>query len=207
MKIARWLVAVALLGLVGSVAKADSINDPVITMEGGSTSIVLNSLNDAAFTFTFTQPTTGDLITSVFVDFINNTGFQIGEVDTVYTATADLTFSCVVDVELNPYFNNCSPQTPTFLAQGDSLLVSYFGLDETHTGIPTAGGVICPEIEGSCFPNNPASDFGYSITTGDVPRGASFTFTGSLTPVPEPPAILLTLMGAAILLLFRRSKS
>jgi hypothetical protein len=203
MKMRRVFFPAFLLLVSASLAQADSVQDPVIHMEGGGGSTVLNTLNDPAFTFTFTQVSSGTLIQSVFVDFINNTGFQIARVNTTYTDTVPLNFSCVAG---NIYFNNCSPQTPTPLSPGGSLLVSYFGLDDTHSGIPTAGGVTCFE-GGDCVANNPNADFAYFITVGDVPYGGSFTFTGTLIPTPEPSAILLVLVGGALALLFQRSKT
>ena len=193
-----------ILLISATIVRADGIPpvDPVITMEGGSGSTVLNTLNDPAFNFTYTKTIANQNQAVVFVDYINNTGFQIGQVDTTYTDTVPLSFSCIAP---NIYFNNCSPKGEAVsLSPGGTLLVSYFGLDATHPGIPTSGGLTCNEF--GCTPNNALSDFAYSIKVSDVPLGGSFSYTGLLIATPEPSTILLLLVAGGLVFLFNRSK-
>jgi hypothetical protein len=196
MNFSRWFLSLILLGLSSSIAMADSV-DPVAKLGGGGGSVVLTSLNDPNFTGTFTQ--TG-LVTVVFFDFINNTGFTIGAVNLDVTDNQPLTFS--IDNAGDPYFNNFSPTIPTLLSPPNHLTLSWFGTDATHLGIPPATLVSCSD---GCFSIPPLSDFQFTFTVADVPTGGSFAFTGTLVPIPEPPALLLVLTGAVLLLFFKRS--
>jgi hypothetical protein len=197
MNFSRWFVSLILLGLSSSIAMADSV-DPVAKLGGGCCSIVLTSLDDPNFKGTFTQ--TGG-VTTVFFDFINNTGFTIGAVNLDVTDNQTLTFS--IDNTGDPYFTSFSPTTATPLSPPDHLTLSWFGTDATHTGIPPATSVSC--IDG-CFSIPPLSDFQFTFLVGDVPTGGRFDFTGTLVAaVPEPPAFLLVLTGGVLLLFFKRS--
>jgi len=197
MNFSRCFLSLILLGFSSSLAMADSV-DPVAKLGGGGGSIVLTSLNDPNFTGSFTQ--TGGVIT-VFFDFVNETGFTVGEVDLDVTDNQLLIFS--IDNTGDPYFTSFSPTIPTPLSPGDHLTLSWFGLDDTHLGIPPRTSVSC---DGDvCFSVPPLSDFRFTFTVADVPTGGSFDFTGTLFAVPEPPALLLVLTGGVLLFFLKRS--
>lgn len=196
MNSSRWFLSLILLGFSSSLAMADSV-DPVAKLGGGGGSIVLTQLNDPNFTGSFTQ--TGG-VTTVLFDFINDTGFTVGAVNLDVTDNTLLTFS--IDNTGDPYFNSFSPTSPTTLSPPDHLTLSWFGMDATHLGIPPATSVSC--IEG-CFSSPPLSDFLFTFTVADVPLNGSFAFTGTLSAVPEPPALLLVLTGGVLLLFLKRS--
>jgi len=80
----------------------------VAKLGGGCCSVVLTSLTDPNFKGTFTQ--TGG-VTTVFFDFINNTGFTIGAVNLDVTDNQTLTFA--IDNMGDPYFTSFSPTTAT----------------------------------------------------------------------------------------------
>jgi len=197
MKISRWFFSLILLGLSSSIAMADSV-DPVAKLGGGCCSIELHSLNDPNFTGSFTQ---SGGVTTVFFDFVNVTGFTVGAVSLDVTDNTPLTFS--IDNTDDPYFNSFSPTSPTLLSPGDHLTLSWFGLDDTHLGIPPRTSISC---DGDvCFSEPPLSHFQFTFLVADVPLNGSFAFTGTLFAVPEPPALLLVLTGGVLLLFFKRS--
>jgi hypothetical protein len=193
----RWFLSLILLGLSSSIAMADSV-DPVAKLGGGCCSTELHSLNDPLFVGSFTQ--TGG-VTTVFFDFVNVTGFTIGAVNLDVTDNTPLTFS--IDNTGDPYFNSFSPTSPTTLAPGDHLTLSWFGLDGTHLGIPPRTSVSC---DGEVCTTVPLlAHFQFTFAVADVPLGGSFDFTGTLFAVPEPPALLLVLTGGVLLLFLKRS--
>lgn len=198
-----------MIALTCSVAMADG-TDPVFKLSGGGGSEVLTT-----FTFSFTVDPTkefscndGDVCVSL--DFINFTHTTIGELD--LNAPAGFTFSC--DPTGDPYFNNCTPQSPT---PGPTTL-SFFGLDATHPGILSAGSVTCADeddAEGpdgdsddtSCTADNgSASDFLINIDLG-APGAVtqSFTVGGTLIPSPEPGTLVLVLAAGLGFVALKRS--
>jgi hypothetical protein len=202
-KITRLLVLVAFMGIFSSVALADG-TDPVMKLGGGGGSLPLTTFS---FSFNFTK--TSSTQNSVTFDFINNTGFVIGEVDLLATGTG-LGFSC--DNTDDIYFNTCTPTTTT----PSPATISYFGLDGTHFGIPFATEVTCDEDgveveefvdEGSpsCTSVPLLSDFMFTVNVTDMSVGQSFSVAGTLVPTPEAGTLLLTLAGGMLFLLYRRA--
>jgi hypothetical protein len=172
--------------------------DPVFKLSGGGGSEVLTT-----FTFSFTvdpaqEFSCNDGDVCVSLDFINFTHKTIGELD--LHAPGGFTFSC--DPSGDPYFNNCSPQTPT---PGPTTL-SFFGLDATHPGILSAGSVVCGNDDDADGPDNDSDDTNCTADNGsasdfliNVDLGApgavtsSFNVGGVLVPAPEPGTLVLIL--------------
>jgi hypothetical protein len=197
-KITRLLVLVAFLGISGSVALADG-TDPVMKLGGGGGSTPLTG-----FSFDFTFAKTSSTQTTATFDFINNTGFVIGEVDLHATGTG-LGFSC--DNTGDIYFNTCTPTSTT----GSPADIRYFGLDDTHLGIPFATTVTCGETEEfrdfdnqSCTAVPVLSDFMFTVNVTDMTVGQSFDAAGTLVPTPETGTLALTLAGGLLFLLYKR---
>jgi hypothetical protein len=199
-KITRLLVLVAFLGISCSVALADGV-DPVFKLGGGGASTPLTS-----DTFSFTVNQADAVAGFVSFDFINFTGATIVQLN--LDAPAGFLFSC--DNTGDPYFTTCSPTTAT---AGPTTL-SFFGLDEIHTGIPTATQVFCgdEEIEEEEGPPNcvvtggdPNSDFIITVGVADMPAGSSFDVTGHLIPAAEPATLLMVLAGGLGFLALKRS--
>jgi len=199
-KISRLLVLVAFMGISCSVALADG-TDPVMKLGGGGGSEVLTT-NTFSFSFTQTSPPQ----TSFFIDFINNTGTRMTALDLLITGSAGLVFSC--DNTIDPYFTNCG----TTLQDNGKYLISFFGLDGTHMGIPFATKVVCSdgleefEDEGStsCTATPLLSDFGITVGVTDMAPGQSFSVAGTLV-APEPSSVVLLLAGGLLFLLYKRS--
>lgn len=201
MKILRCCAIVILLGLSSTAALADSVPpDPTAKLGGGGGSAIVLTPSDTTFSGTFTQPTGGG-VTLAFFDFRNATGFTAGAVNLDVTDTVPLSFS--TDNTGDPYFNTSSPTTPTPLLPGGDLTLSWFGTDATHTGIPSA--TCSSHSFSSCTSVPSGSDFEFIFTVGDVLPGGSFSFQGTLVPMPEPPAVLLVLVGAVLFPFFKRS--
>lgn len=203
MKFTRLLVLVVLFGLTCSVALADG-TDPVMKLGGGGGSTPLTT-----FTFSFSFTKTSSTQTTATFDFINNTGFTIGEVDLLATGTG-LGFSC--DNTGDVYFNTCTPTTTT----ASPVTISYFGLDATHFGIPFATQVTCndggieeevfrDEDNQSCTAVPVLSDFMFTVNVTDMTVGQSFTAAGTLVPTPETGTLVLTLAGGLLFLLYKRA--
>ena len=206
MKITRLLVLVAMIALTCSVAMADG-TDPVFKLGGGGGSEVLTK-----FTFSFTvdpakEFSCNDGDVCVSLDFINFTHTTIGQLN--LNAPGGFTFSC--DPTGDPYFNNCSPQSPT---AGPTTL-SFFGLDDSHPGILSAGSVTCspdepetvPDSDDECTADNgSASDFLINIDLG-APGAvtSSFTVGGVLVPTPEPGTLVLVLAAGLGFVALKRS--
>jgi hypothetical protein len=204
----RLLVLVALIALTCSVAIADG-TDPVFKLAGGGHSKVLKT-----FTFSFTVDPAQELSCNdgdvcVSLDFINFTHTTIGQLN--LNAPAGFTFSCDPNLTVDPYFNNCSPQTAT---QGPTT-ISFFGLDATHPGILSAGSVNCDgDNQGDnndqgdeCTANNgSASDFNIQIDLGV--KGAitsPFSVQGVLIPAAEPGTLVLVFAAGLGFLALKRS--
>ena len=209
MKITRLLVIVAFLGISCSVALADGV-DPVFKLGGGGASTPLTS-----DTFSFTVNQADAVAGFVSFDFINFTGATIVQLNLDAPGTTNptnsfpngfpLSYACDNTVP-NPYFNNCSPQ---ILTAGPTI-VSFFGLDEGHQGIPTATQVFCGEQEfeegpPNCTADVPASDFTITVGVADMPAGSSFDVTGHLIPAAEPATLLMVLAGCLGFLALKRS--
>ena len=209
MKISRLLVLVAFLGISCSVALADG-TDPVMKLGGGGSSQILTS-NTFSFSFTQTSPPQ----TSFFIDFINDTGTRVTTLDLLITGSAGLVFSC--DNTIDPYFTNCG----TTLQDNGKYLMSFFGLDATHLGIPFATKITCEDGEEGFEDNNDQgnddgggastctatpilSDFGITVAVGDMAPGQSFSVAGTLV-APEPSSVVLVLAGGLLFLLYKRS--
>jgi len=183
--------------------------DPVFKLSGGGGSDVLTS---DSFTFTVdpAQEITCGSDVCVSLDFINFTGATVTKLNLF--ADAAFTFSC--DPTGNPYFNNCTPQSPT----GGPTLLSFFGTDATHPGILSAGSVTCGNeddgdgIDGdsddtNCTANNGSkSDFNIIIDLGT--KGAitsPFTVDGTLIPAAEPGTLVLVFAAGLGFLALKRS--
>lgn len=203
MKISRWLVLFAVLGISCTVALADG-TDPVMKLGGGGASTPLTG-----FTFSFNFTKTSSAQTTATFDFINNTGATIGEVDLLATGTG-LGFSC--DNTDDVYFNTCTPTETT----ASPVNIRYFGLDDTHFGIPFATTVTCDEdgeeVERfvdednqSCTAVPLLSDFKFTVNVTDMSVGQSFTADGTLVPTPETGTMVLTLAGGLLFLLYKRA--
>jgi hypothetical protein len=195
-KITRLLVMVAFLGISCSVALADGV-DPVFKLGGGGASTPLTS-----DTFSFTVNQADAVAGFVSFDFINFTGATIVQLN--LDAPSGFLFSC--DNTGDPYFTTCSPTTAT---AGPTTL-SFFGLDEIHTGIPTANHVFCGDgefVEGppNCTADVPTSDFTITVGVADMPMGSSFDVTGHLIPAAEPATLLMVLAGGLGFLALKRS--
>jgi len=202
-KISRLLVLVAFMGISCSVALADG-TDPVMKLGGGGSSEILTS-NTFSFSFTQTSPPQ----TSFFIDFINNTGTRVTTLDLLITGSAGLVFSC--DNTIDPYFTNCG----TTLQDNGKYLMSFFGLDATHLGIPFATKIVCGDGEegfeddedggeNTCTATPILSDFGITVAVGDMAPGQSFSVAGTLV-APEPSSVVLLLAGGLLFLLYKRS--
>ena len=203
MKITRLLVLVAFLGISCSAALADG-TDPVMKLGGGGASTPLTTFS---FNFNFTKTSVSQ--TFVTFDFINNTGVAIGEIDLNATG-AGLGFSC--DNTGDVYFNTCTPTETT----GSPVIISYFGLDATHFGIPFATTVTCnedgfeedvfrDEDNQSCTAVPLLSDFKFTVSVTDMAVGQSFNADGTLVPAPEAGTLVLTLAGGLLFLLYKRA--
>jgi hypothetical protein len=185
--------------------------DPVFKLAGGGHSKVLNT-----FTFSFTVDPAKELSCNdgdvcVSLDFINFTHTTIGQLN--LNAPGPFTYSC--DPTGDPYFNNCTPQSP---AQTGPTTLSFFGLDATHPGILSAGSVTCgdeDDAEGpdddsddtNCTANNgSASDFLINIDLG-LPGAIkdSFTVQGVLVPAAEPGTLVLVFAAGLGFLALKRS--
>ena len=175
---------------------ADS-TDPVFKLGGGGGSTPLTS-----DTFSFTVNQSDAVAGFVTFDFINFTGAVIQELD-LAAQSSGFVFSC--DNTGDIYFNSCNPTSPT---PGPTTL-SFFGLDETHGGIPTATSVSCEEESNQCFVTggDPNSDFIITVGVADMPVGTSFDVRGTLVPVstPEPSTILLLLAAGLGFLVVKRA--
>ena len=202
MKFTRVLVLVALFGIASSVAFATG-TDPVMKLGGGGGSQVLTT---PTFNFSFTQ--TNPPQSSFFVDFINNTGLNMAKLNLLINGSPGLVFSC--DNSIDPYFTNCGTTVQT----NGSFLISFFGTDATHLGIPFATLVTCAdgsqqlEDEGStsCTAVPPLSDFGITVLLQGMTAGQSFSVAGTLV-APEPSSLALLLSGALLFFLYRRTAS
>jgi hypothetical protein len=197
-KITRLLVLVAFFGICCSVALADG-TDPVFKLGGGGGSIPLTS-----DTFSFTVNQADAVAGFVSFDFINFTGATIVELDLLApgtTTTGDpLSFACINTGD--PYFNNCSPQ---ILTAGPTT-VSFFGLDATHNGIPTATEIFCNEGDpDDCTADVSASDFLITVGVADMPAGSSVKIDGRLIPAAEPSTLLMVLAAGLGFLAVKRS--
>jgi hypothetical protein len=196
------LLLAALFGIASSAAFATG-TDPVMKLGGGGGSQVLTT---PTFNFSFTQ--TNPPQTSFFVDFINNTGLNMAKLNLLINGSPGLVFSC--DNSIDPYFTNCGTTVQT----NGSFLISFFGTDATHLGIPFATLVTCAdgsqqlEDEGStsCTAVPPLSDFGITVLLQGMTAGQSFSVAGTLV-APEPSSLALLLSGALLFLLYRRTAS
>lgn len=215
MKISRWFAILAFVGgimaFVGfspSTARADSLPpDPGVKLCCGGGSTNLTSPTDPNFVIDFNAANGADQTFS----FINDTGQTAIAVDLVLTAETDATgnpvspfdlvFTC--DNTIDPYFTNCSPETPT-----QTTLISFFGLDPEFgfNGIPTAppGTVRCTNEENpaDCTFSGPSgsADFSFEIHNETTD---SFILKGTLE-VPEPSTVLLVIVGVLFVFVFRR---
>ena len=182
--------------------------DPVFKLSGGGGSDVLTS-DTFSFTVNPANEVTCGADVCVTLDFINFTGATVTQLN--LNAPAGFTFSC--DPTLDPYFNNCSPQTAT----PGPTLIKFFGVDATHPGILSAGSVVCGNDDDAdgpdgdaddtdCTANNgSASDFDIIIDLG--PKGAitnSFTVQGTLIAA-EPGTLVLVFAAGLGLLALKRS--
>ncbi|HET7106439.1 MAG TPA: PEP-CTERM sorting domain-containing protein [Candidatus Acidoferrum sp.] len=203
MKISRLLVLVAFMGISCSAALADG-TDPVMKLGGGGNSEILTT-NTFSFSFTQTNPPQ----TSFFIDFINNTGTRMTALDLLITGSAGLVFTC--DNTIDPYFTNCGSS----IQDSGQYLISFFGLDATHLGIPFATKIKCEDGEDgfeddddggptTCTATPILSDFGITVGVGDMAPGQSFSVAGTLV-APEPSSVVLLLAGGLLLLLYKRS--
>jgi hypothetical protein len=98
------------------------------------------------------------------------------------------------------------------MATAGPTTLSFFGLDEIHTGIPTANHVFCGDgefVEGppNCTADVPTSDFTITVGVADMPMGSSFDVTGHLIPAAEPATLLMVLAGGLGFLALKRSGS
>jgi hypothetical protein len=201
-KFTRVLLLVALFGFASSSAFATG-TDPVMKLGGGGGSQVLTT---PTFSFSFTQ--TNPPQTSFFVDFINNTGLNMAALNLLINGSPGLVFSC--DNSIDPYFTNCG----TTVQNNGSFLISFFGTDATHLGIPFATLVTCADgsqrLEDagstSCTAVPPLSDFGITVLLQGMTAGQSFSVAGTLV-APEPSSLALLLSGALLFLLYRRTAS
>ena len=170
---------------------------------GGGGSQVLTT---PTFNFSFTQ--TNPPQSSFFVDFINNTGLNMAKLNLLINGSPGLVFSC--DNSIDPYFTNCGTTVQT----NGSFLISFFGTDATHLGIPFATLVTCADgsqrLEDagstSCTAVPPLSDFGITVLLQGMTAGQSFSVAGTLV-APEPSSLALLLSGALLFLLYRRTAS
>jgi hypothetical protein len=208
MNFSRWFLSLILLGLSSSVAMADSV-DPQGKLQGGGGSTELTTPDDPNFQFTVfggTSPQEFD-----FINSIGQVAVGVNLVVTLLPGTATLTFTCD---PFSEYFTNCSPQSPTTLAPGGTLLISFFTPNTGEGGlggIPNDPNPTCSEGVFSCSSSVPGADFGVVFqnrpgTTDlqDLPSTQGFSVKGSLV-VPEPSAILLVLTGGVLLFFFKRS--
>jgi len=214
MNFSRWFLSLVLLGFSSSIVMADGI-DPKMGLIGGGGSTGLFSPDDTNFKFFVRGGDFTSIGQSLPFDFINATNHLAVGVDLVVTlleGTNPLIFTCVPSSE---YFTNCSPQTPTTLFGGGSLLIRFFDPNNGEGGfggIPFATDLTSPEqcdgIE-NCSTDTPGADFAVQVTDvgGDLvnlPTGKGFMVQGTLI-VPEPSTVLLVLAGGILLFLFKRS--
>lgn len=200
---------VAFLGISCTAALADG-TDPVMKLGGGGNSEVLTG-NTFSFSFTQTTPPSS----SFFIDFINNTHTTVTALDLLITGSAGLVFSC--DNSIDPYFTNCG----STIQDNGKTLISFFGLDGTHLGIPFAKKVTCEDGEDGFEDNNAQgnddgdgastctatpilSDFGITVAVGDMAPGQSFSVAGTMI-APEPSSLMLVLAGGMLFLLYKRA--
>jgi hypothetical protein len=222
MKFLRYVVVFGLLSLSSYVAMADGVGDPRMTPIGGGNSTVLTSPTDPAFVISYTAGVTPTVGCGTFdgslsddtcinphnTDFINNSGVAWKAIQfDIKSVAGDITqssFSAIQDASVDPYFLFASTTTS---AAGDTIL-SFFGTDSTHPGILPAtscDGDVCtgPFLDDTDIP---LFDFGILVDVTDaLTTGDSFTAQGTATPVPEPPTLLLLLMGGVIFLILKRS--
>jgi hypothetical protein len=199
-KFTRLLVLVAFFGVACSVTLATS-TDPVMKLGGGGGSQVLTT---PTFSFSFTQPTPA--LSTFFVDFINNTGQNEAALNLLITGSPGLVFSC--NNSIDPYFTNCG----TTVQNNGNFLVTFFGTDATHLGIPFATLVTCADgsqrLEDagstSCTAIPQLSDFGITVDLQGMTSGQSFSVAGTMV-APEPSSLALLLAGALLFLLYRRT--
>ena len=223
MKMARWLLVVALAGLTVSVARADSV-DPRFVPIGGGGSIILNSPTDPAFQISFTR--NGDAntvdcgqfsgalsdqrcIDPALTEFVNNTGQTWDSITLEITSNPDDLFFAALTEVADPYFANSESGT---LDNGNAF-VRFFGIDATHPGILPAFS--CPDGPSTCTgPTQGEGEFGtlllydFAILAdiNDMTDGQSFTAQGTATTVsaPEPTTGLLALAGGLLLFILKR---
>jgi hypothetical protein len=195
-KLARLLLVVAFMALTCSLAYADGATDPVFKIGTGSKSEVLTS---DIFSFSLAKGTTG----AVTFDFINFTGALISELD--LAAPGGFTYSC--DNTADPYFNSCSPTSTT----SGPVTISFFGLDATHLGIPTATHIFgsCDndgddDSDDACTPDVALSDFTITINVGSTPLSGPLKVQGTLVPSPEPSTVILILAAGLGFLAVKR---
>jgi hypothetical protein len=193
---------VAFLGISCTAVLADG-TDPVMKLGGGGNSEVLTT-NTFSFSFTQTTPPSS----SFFIDFINNTHTTVTTLDLLITGSAGLVFSC--DNSIDPYFTHCGSS----IQESGQYLVSFFGLDATHLGIPFATKVKCEDGEDgfededggptTCSATPILSDFGVTVGVSDMAPGQSFSVAGTLI-APEPSSLMLVLAGGMLFLLYKRA--
>jgi hypothetical protein len=199
-KFTRLLVLVAFFAVACSVTLATG-TDPVMKLGGGGGSQVLTT---PTFSFSFTQPTPA--LSTFFVDFINNTGQNEAALNLLITGSPGLVFSC--NNSIDPYFTNCG----TTVQNNGNFLISFFGTDATHLGIPFATLVTCADgsqrLEDagstSCTAIPQLSDFGITVDLQGMTSGQSFSVAGTMV-APEPSSLALLLAGALLFLLYRRT--
>ena len=210
MKISRWMLAVAVLGLISTAAWADTI-DPKGKLVGGGGSTGLFTLTDSYFNGTVFGDGGGTLVD---FPFVNLTNILVGEVDLLITNDSQDTLSFSADPS-NYYFTSASPITPVPVAPGGTVLMTFFGLnpDLGLNGLPFSTDFSCGEGESShnCTDNSGnGSDFSVQFDVTDLsslglnPDQATFDFKGTLVATPEPPTVLILLAGAGLLLLLKR---
>jgi hypothetical protein len=220
----RCCLILILLGLSSTAALANGI-DPKFVPIGGTGSVILHSPNDPAFTFAYVggvTPTTdcGNVSSAFFdlgqtcidptftnTEFINDSGQAWTSITLEFTSISPstLAFSPTDNANsVDPYFNN---STSGILDNGHPF-VTFFGIDATHPGIlPTTNN--CPDGPSTC--TGPTAndgtlylyDFAILSDVSDSVLTGNWTLTGSAT-VPEPPTVLLVLVGVLLLFLFKR---
>jgi hypothetical protein len=223
----RCCLILILLGLSSSVALANGI-DPKFVPIGGTGSVILNSPNDPAFTFSYvggvTPVTDCGNVSPDFVDlgrtcidpthtnteFINHSGQIWTSLTLEFTSISPSTLSFTPTDNANtvdPYFNN---SRSGFLDNGHPF-VTFFGIDSMHPGILPADPNSCGDGPSTCtgptgtFHNRPIYLFDFAILSdvSDSVLTGNWTLTGSAT-VPEPATVLLVLAGGLLLFFFKR---
>lgn len=190
-----WIALAACLCLAG-IASAQ-VPDPILVLGGDPLAPPIQIFNTQNFAFTINFGSCTSNCT-VLDDFQNDTTHDLASV-TFNFAGGGLT--CQLGngnngAPLETFYNNCS-------VNGTSTSVTFFGLDATHGGIPSA---VCVDTDNdgdggaNCNQDDTWEGGGFSLSfQGFTPNhNGNVNFSGSATTTPEPASFGLLFSGLGV---------